>query len=141
MDRQEEALKAIVGLKRVNAHLESIMRQDVHRHNLNVNEFAVLELLYHKGRQQVQAIKEKILVANSSTTYLLNKLCEKELCFRQIDENDKRITYIDLTETGKKLMAKIFPEHARVLESAVHRLSDGELTQLRFLLKKISGLT
>ncbi len=82
----------------------------------------------------------KILVANSSTTYLLNKLCEKELCFSQIDENDKRITYIDLTETGKKLMAKIFPEHARVLESAVHRLSDGELTQLRFLLKKISGL-
>lgn len=140
MDRQKEVLKTIVGLKRVNSHLEWIMRQDVQCYNLNVNEFAVLEVLFHKGRMQVQAIKEKILVANSSTTYLLNKLCEKGLCFRQVDEEDKRITYIDLTEKGRNLMADIFPKHAKVLEKQLHRLNDDELSQLKQLLKKLSGL-
>lgn len=141
MNRQEEVLKMIVGLKRVNAHLEAVMRQDVQCYNLNVNEFAVLELLYHKGKQQVQQIKEKILVANSSTTYLLNKLCEKELCFRQFDETDKRITYIDLTPKGYELMKDIFPKHAKVLENTIDLLNDEELIQLRTLLKKMSGLS
>lgn len=140
MNRQEEVLKMIVGLKRVNAHLEAVMRQDVQCYNLNVNEFAVLELLYHKGKQQVQHIKEKILVANSSTTYLLNKLCEKELCFRQVDETDKRITYIDLTAKGYDLMKESFPKHAKVLENSVNFLDDEEIIQLRMLLKKMSGL-
>lgn len=141
MNRQEEVLKMIVGLKRVNAYLEAVMRQDVQSYNLNVNEFAVLELLYHKGKQQIQQIKEKILVANSSTTYLLNKLCEKELCSREYDVNDKRITYIDLTAKGYNLMKEIFPKHAKVLENTVNFLNNEEIIQLRKLLKKMSGLS
>lgn len=140
MERQKEVLKLVVGLKRVNANLEKVMHDDILEHGLNVNEFAILELLFHKGEQQIQTIKEKILVANSSTSYLLNKLIEKKLCHRRLDENDKRIAYISLTESGKTLMESVFPKHASVLENTAKNLTDKEIATLRKLLKKMSGL-
>ena len=59
MDHQEEALKVYIGLLRSSSHLEQVAKQDVRCYGLNLTEFSVLELLYHKGTHTTQAIKEK----------------------------------------------------------------------------------
>ncbi|MGT2866506.1 MarR family winged helix-turn-helix transcriptional regulator [Streptococcus fryi] len=138
MNRVKDVLNMYVGLKRLTADLEQVVRKDIARYELSVNEFAVLELLFHKGSQPVQQIKEKILVAASSTTYILDKLCKQGLVKRQINQTDKRITYIHLTESGKDLMSKAFPEHEHVLETYFSNLSDEEVTLFHQLIKTIT---
>lgn len=138
MNRVKDVLNMYVGLKRLTADLEQVVRKDIARYELSVNEFAVLELLFHKGSQPVQQIKEKILVAASSTTYILDKLCKQGLVERQINQTDKRITYIHLTESGKDLMSKAFPEHEHVLETYFSNLSDEEVTLFHQLIKTIT---
>lgn len=59
MSRTHDALDAFIGIKRTNEMLNQAVRKDVAQHGLKVNEFAVLELLYHKGPQVTQDIKEK----------------------------------------------------------------------------------
>ena len=138
MNRTKETLNMYVGLKRLMADLEQVVRKDIARHQLSVNEFAVLELLFHKGSQPVQQIKEKILVAASSTTYILDKLCAQGLVERQIDQTDKRITHIHLTDSGKSLMSQAFPEHENVLAGYFSKLSDEEVTVFHQLIKTIT---
>lgn len=50
---------------------------DIKKHGFNPTEFAVLELLYSKDEQPVQKIGEKVLIASSSITYVVDKLEKK----------------------------------------------------------------
>ena len=140
MNRTDESLKAFVGIQRTSETLDRTVRKDSRKHGLNLNEFAVLELLLNKGPQPIQQIKEKILIASSSTTYLIDKLCEKGLVERIVNEQDRRIIHASLTPSGKELIERIFPSHAELIRESFDKLSDDELTQLRFLLKKMNGI-
>lgn len=141
MTRSEEALKTFVGIKRTNDRLNKAVKVDVKNYGLNVNEFTVLEVLFHRGKLQVQQIKELILIANSSTTYIIDKLCQKKLVKRVHDKIDRRITYVDLTDEGYQLMKESFPKHERTILSLFDRLDDEELVEMKRLLKKMNGYT
>lgn len=83
MQRTDIALKTLIGLKRTNDMMDKIIRNDVKSYGLNITEFAVLELLYNKGEHSIQRIQERILIASSSTTYVVQKLEEKGLLQRR----------------------------------------------------------
>ena len=76
MDHQEEALKVYIGLLRSSSHLEQVAKQDVRCYGLNLTEFSVLELLYHKGTHH-PSHQRKILIASSSTTYVIDQLVKR----------------------------------------------------------------
>lgn len=139
MTRVEESLKAFVGIKRTDNILEKIVKKDAQQYGLNISEFAVMELLYHKGGQPINRIQERILIANSSTTYVLDKLQQKGYITRERDEHDKRSMQAVLTTEGYELIGKIFPAHSELLTSLFSNLSDEELTAFRETLKKISA--
>lgn len=139
MTRMEESLKAFVGIKRTNDILEKLVKNDAQQYGLNISEFAVMELLYHKGPQPINRIQERILIANSSTTYILDKLETKGYIIRKIDENDRRSMKAVLTEEGESLIHRIFPPHSEMLMELFSELSDEELKTFRETLKKISA--
>lgn len=139
LDRQSESLKAFVGIRRTSDKFNQLDRLTTQQHNLNLNEFAVLELLLHKGDTPIQQIKEKILIASSSTTYIIDQLVKKGLVTRVPCGQDRRVTYASLTPSGKELIESIFPIHAQVIEEVFEVLSDDELLHLKTLLKRISG--
>ncbi|WP_239751692.1 MarR family transcriptional regulator [Mammaliicoccus sp. H-M34] len=141
MDRTEESLKALVGIKRTNDTLDRIVKQDMKNYGLNITEFAVMELLYHKGDQPIQKVKQRILIASSSTTYVIDQLVKKAYVTRRQDTEDKRITYAVLTEKGHALMEQIFPQHAETIEKAFSILDNEELAIFRRALKKISAFS
>lgn len=116
-----------------------MVKKDVKSYGLNITECAVLELLYNKGEQPIQKVKERILIASSSTTYVIDKLCEKGFVKRRQDTVDKRISFASLTDKGENLMAEAFPLHAEKIEETFNALDDTELKLLRTALKKISA--
>ncbi|MFB8636994.1 MarR family winged helix-turn-helix transcriptional regulator [Enterococcus casseliflavus] len=138
MAHQEEALKAYIGLLRTASRLEQVAKKDVRCYGLNITEFSVLELLYHKGTHTTQAIKEKILIASSSTTYVVDQLVKKGCVRRESSQEDQRVTYVRITEAGRALMEKIFPSHAQKIAASFSELSSEELQQLKTILRKIT---
>nr|WP_237662073.1 MarR family transcriptional regulator [Vagococcus lutrae] len=123
---------------RTSRYLEQQVKQDVKQYGLNMTEFAVLEFLYHKGRQPIQQISEKILIASSSTTYVIDQLGKKGLVNRTLCQKDKRVTYAELTEKGTTLMATVFPKHAEKIMELFSVLTESEQETLLEALKKIS---
>lgn len=140
MARKEEALKAYIGLKRTINIIEAESKKYVSKYNLNMNEFAVMEILYHKGVCTTQEIKEGILIANSSTTYIVDKLCDKGYVQREFDTQDRRVINVELTDSGRKLMKDIFPPYAYEIITKFDQLSEQEIKQIRTILKKMNGL-
>ena len=138
MNRQDKSLQALIAILRTSDALENMVRKDVSCYNLNLTEFSVLELLYHKGSQTIQTIKNKILIASSSTTYVIDQLVKKGYVKRELCQADKRVTYAEITEEGKKLMGDIFPKHASRIENNFENLTEEELVQLKSLLRKVT---
>lgn len=139
VDRTQISLNTFVGLNRTLDHLMKIVKTDVQRYGLNVTEFAVMELLYNKGDQPIQRISNRVLIASSSITYVVDKLEEKGCVVRQRNEKDKRVTNASLTDKGRSMIDEIFPDHASTLESTFSVLTDEEITVLQTALKKLSA--
>ena len=68
---------------------------------------------------------------------MFDQLEKKEHVRRYICQEDNRVTYFEITESGKALMDEIFPLHAKKIETCFGKLKEDELVQLKELLKKV----
>ena len=119
--------------KAINEHVNKVIQAN----GLNPTEFAVLELLYHKGDQPMQQIGGKILLASGSITYVVDKLEQKGMLKRIACPNDRRVTYAQITEEGTRFIQDIFPEHAQQIDKLMSTLSETEKLEAIDLLKKL----
>ena len=137
VDRQAKALKAWVILSRAYAAVQGRASADIAARDLTVGEFAVLEVLHHRGPLLLSQLKDKVLVSAGGVTYLVDRLAERGLVERRRCEHDRRAFYAALTEDGEALISRIFPGHAEAIELAFEGLSDVELETLTVLLRKL----
>jgi MarR family transcriptional regulator, 2-MHQ and catechol-resistance regulon repressor len=134
---QELSLKLFVVLTRALQAIETQVTQNIKSYGLNLTEFGVLELLYHKGGQPIQKIGQKVLLASSSITYVVDKLEEKKYLKREACPTDRRVTYAVITESGTKLMDEIFPQHAVAMSEIMGGLSIEEKQEAINYMKKL----
>lgn len=136
-DESEWALKLFVVLSRASRAVTDRVKEDIKNHGLNPTEFAVLELLFHKGDQPIQHIGKKILLSSGSMTYVIDRLEEKDLLRRKPSPDDRRMTYATITSEGYATMEKIFPAHEEAIRNLFSELDLGEKRTLIDLLKKV----
>ncbi|KEZ52682.1 MULTISPECIES: MarR family winged helix-turn-helix transcriptional regulator [Metabacillus] len=133
----EQSLKLFIVLSRAHRAINDQVNKQITSFGLNPTEFAVLELLYHKGDQPLQQIGGKILLASGSITYVVDKLEQKQLLTRKACEKDRRVTFAQITENGKQLIERIFPAHQERLNEIVGILSEEEKQTVIDLMKKV----
>ena len=103
-------LKTITILFRATNQIEKIIAEDVSQYGLNPSEFGALEVLYHKGPLPVQSICEKVLIASSSMSYVIENLIKKNYIVKVKNTEDKRIHFVHLTESGKEIVRKSYAD-------------------------------
>jgi|SRR5690625_529848 len=123
---RKRSLKLFVVLTRALDAIQNRVKNNIKDLGLNPTEFAVLELIYSKGEQPIQKIGEKILIASSSTTYVVDKLEGKGYIKRQPCPKDRRIIYAVITEAGEQLMDEVFPKHELAIQEIFSALSTEE---------------
>lgn len=140
-DKKENLnLKALIALSRCAQHVHKLEYRTIKEGGLTVSQFAVLEVLYHKGDLRVSEIIEKILATGGNMTVVIDNLEREHLVKRSIDPTDKRANIIQLTSKGHNLMSQIFPNHEENINTIFSVLSDDEKRELIRLLKKLSGV-
>ena len=136
-DEINVSLKLFIVLSRAHRAISDKVEQDIKGYGLNPTEFAVLELLYHKGDQPIQHIGKKVLLASGSITYVVDKLEKKKFIERVSCPNDRRVTFASITEDGKAFMKSIFPTHEEEITRIFSSLNAEEKTVMIGLLKKL----
>ena len=130
-------MKLWVVLARAYAAVSERAARDVARHDLTLAEFAVLEALYHKGPLLLGEVQKKILVSSGGVTYLVDRLEQRGLVARQPCAEDRRARYANLTDDGKALMDRIFPEHAACIAEVAGVLTNVEQIELTRMLRDL----
>ncbi|KAB7704243.1 MarR family transcriptional regulator [Bacillus aerolatus] len=138
-NQQEEelSLKLFIVLTRALESIKRRVEEDIKCLGLNPTEFAVLELIYNKGDQPIQKIGQKVLIASSSITYVVDKLEKKNLLKRRPCPKDRRITYATITTAGTELMNDVFPKHKSAIQEICAGLENNEKKLMIQQLKKL----
>lgn len=133
----DRALNLWVVLARCHASVSRAALADIRKSGLTQAQFAVLEVLYHKGSLPLRQIGRKLLVTGGNITYVADQLERAGLLQRRRLATDKRVIHACLTPKGEALLARIFPRHAECITGAAAVLTAREQTALARLLKKL----
>lgn len=137
MDTKCENQPYLLLMKTTKAIQERI-RGELIKSKLNITEFAVLEVLYLKGKQTIQQIGNSILISSGSMTYVIDRLEEKGLLNRNGCPDDRRVTHVVLTEDGIYLMKQIMPNHRDLVNAVFGSLNGDESQKMVELLGKVN---
>lgn len=126
-----------ISMARALKSIDDWVRPRMAGYGLAMTEFAVLEVLYHKGPIPLGQLSQRILVTGASTNYTVNKLEKRGLMCRTRLDQDQRVILAEITASGRKLIADVFPLHVQDLQLATSGISPAEKKALAALLKKM----
>jgi MarR family 2-MHQ and catechol resistance regulon transcriptional repressor len=104
---------------------------------LGLSDFGVLEVLLHKGPLPVNTIGPIVDLTPGSISTAVDRLVEKGLVSRVESAEDRRVRIVDLTPSGKDLIAGAFRKHSLQMKRVFSELSPEELRGLETALKKV----
>lgn len=87
----------------------------------------VLMLLDDEGAQAMHALAEALDVSQASATGIVDRMEQRGLVSRLRDEADRRVIRVELTASGRQLLAAIAAERRERLAVVLADLSDEEL--------------
>jgi len=104
---------------------------------LGLSDFAVLEVLLHKGPLPVNTIGPIVDLTPGSISIAVDRLFAKGLVSRVESSEDRRVRIVALTARGKALIDSAFRKHSGQMRKAFAELSPEELRSLEAALKKV----
>jgi MarR family transcriptional regulator, 2-MHQ and catechol-resistance regulon repressor len=132
-----EALRLWIALARSYASFARAVTCKIQEYGLTTPQFGVLEALYHLGPLSLGELADKLLVTGGNVTYVMDRLEQQGLVYRERSSDDRRVIQAKLTAEGRALVGGVFPGHAAFIDGLTSHLEPEERGQLRSLLKKL----
>lgn len=104
---------------------------------LGLSDFAVLEILLHKGPLPVNTIGPIVDLTPGSISIAVDRLFAKGLVSRVESTEDRRVRIVALTPRGKDLIVSAFRKHSGQMKTVFSKLNPEELRGLESALKKV----
>jgi len=117
--------------------LERLAIQSIESSEVGLSDFAVIEMLLHKGPQPVNEIGRRIELTSGAITTAVDRLESRDLVTREAHPSDRRARIVRLTARGEERAAKVFAGHKTAMDLAASELSKSERATLIQLLKKL----
>ena len=105
--------------------------------DLTMNQFQILEVLYHRGDLSIGAITKLTMGTPGNVTVVVRNLKRDGFISVIPHSKDKRTSILSITPKGKDVIEKLFPDHAKNLESYFEVLNEDEMETLFNLLRKL----
>jgi DNA-binding MarR family transcriptional regulator len=90
------------------------------------SQYRVLETIFRMKRCLLTELSRELNYAVSTCTETISRLVNKRLVRKKRDFQDKRKTWVVLTEKGKRIVEDILAEKDRLIEELYNRLSKKE---------------
>jgi MarR family transcriptional regulator, 2-MHQ and catechol-resistance regulon repressor len=133
----EAALKLWVVLNRAYRAVAEHARRHIEGSALHPSEFAVLEVLLHRGPLTIGEVGSRVLLTSGSMTHVVDKLANRGLLERRPDPDDRRVSHLHLTPEGGACISSIFPAHAEAIRRAMSGLTTEEKRIASTLLRRL----
>ncbi|HDR7796894.1 MarR family transcriptional regulator [Bacillus tropicus] len=101
------------------------------------NEFIVLRILNRTNKEMVSRVANELNVSNSHITAVTEKLINKGFVTRSRSTSDRRVVYLEITEQGKDLVAKMEDAKKQYLQERFSALSEDEMNVMISISQKL----
>lgn len=128
---------AIIAMMRVQWRLHDLASRMTKAHGLTLPHFDVLVTLRLSEGISQQELAKRLLVTKGNVCVIAQKLEMEGLIERRSDPTDQRFHRLYLTEAGRKMLARIYPEHVALNARVMGGLSVAEQRTLHDLLARV----
>lgn len=124
------------GFTEIERHLRLVMA----RKGLNLPRFDILMLLSrHPHGLNMGDLARELVVTKGNVTGVVKRLEADGFIERVVNDNDRRIQTVKLTETGRQSFKTYYGLYAKSISGALGHLSMKELSQLTLIMSKIDA--
>jgi DNA-binding MarR family transcriptional regulator len=124
IQRYEEA--SFIVTRRINAAIRERMSED-----LTLDQYAVIRYMRKRERCTSSELADTFCVGKSSITAIITRLFDKNLIERLPDEKDRRVTYLRLTDEGRRVSDEMEDRIRELLTKYLQHFDQDEA--LRFI--------
>jgi MarR family transcriptional regulator, 2-MHQ and catechol-resistance regulon repressor len=125
-------------------HAESSVRRrlatELERQGLSASGFSVLVVLTTAGGElELRTLRRRLRTSKANATEVVTTLEQRGLVTRRRLAYDRRTAVVALTERGRLLTDRLFPEHTRRVEQAFAVLDESEKRFLAEVCRKLAA--
>lgn len=124
-------------IRDIHKNLVKYTKGSLRDNNLTMPRFLVLWYITKHQPVNMSFLHDKMHMANSTLTVIVDKLVEDRLVKRYRNPEDRRIVLLELTKKGDKKICKMLDIRQKFLEKALIDLDDKEKDKLIMLLKTV----
>ncbi len=134
------AHRALESLLRAEANVRRRLALDLDREGLSPTGFFVLVVLETAGGElELRALRRRLQTSKANATEVVDTLVARGLATRRRLADDRRLVAVALTDQGRELVGRLFPEHTARVQHAFAALDEQEKRSLAQICRKLAA--
>lgn len=124
-------------LRYIAAIVKQKGREIVSQYTITPPQFVALQWLEELGDITIGELSNRLYLAFSTTTDLVDRMEKNELVKRVRDENDRRVVVIHLLEKGERIIKEVIEKRQQYLQEMLVGFDAQETEQFSSYLQKL----
>lgn len=112
-------------------------RELLSNYTITPPQFVALQWLFEDGDMTIGELSNKMFLACSTTTDLVDRMEKNQLVVRVKDPNDRRVVRIHLLEEGERIIDEVIKKRQVYLQEVLKDFSGDEIISLKNGLAKL----
>lgn len=134
------AHRALESLLRAEASVRRRLSQELEREGLSASGFSVLVVLETAGGElEMRILRARLRTSKANASEVVSTLEGRGLVTRRRLLSDRRAASVVLTERGRAIVDRLFPEHTRRVADTFAVLDEEEKRSLAQICRKLAA--
>ncbi|MEQ2465763.1 MarR family winged helix-turn-helix transcriptional regulator [Niallia hominis] len=131
----KEYLENIATIEKDMRYISGIIKQKgreiLSNYTMTPPQFVALQWLFEEGDMTIGELSNKMFLAFSTTTDLVDRMEKNQLVQRVKDPNDRRVVRIHMLEEGKRLIDEVIKKRQGYLQEVLNDYTTDDIEELK----------
>lgn len=118
-------------LRKIDYIIRREGREIINELNITIPQFTALQILINNGSMTIGELSQKMALACSTITDLVDRMEKTELVIRKKDHKDKRIVIVEVLPKGFDILEKVLNKRRKYLQSKLKDFTLEEMGTLK----------
>ena len=140
-DSQRASNDTVANIEKDLRYISGIIKQKgreiLSNYKITPPQFVALQWLFEEGDMTIGDLSNKMFLAFSTTTDLVDRMEKNNLVLRSRDPHDRRVVRIHLLDEGGRIIDEVIKKRQVYLEEVLTNFSEDEIQLLQSSLMKL----
>ena len=140
-DNSKHSFESVASMEKELRYISHLIKQKgreiLSNYTITPPQFVALQWLHESGDMTIGDLSNKMYLAFSTTTDLVDRMEKNELVQRVRDEQDRRVVRIHLLPEGERIIQEVIEKRQNYLRDLLQNFEVDEAQELLKLLKKL----